>query len=67
VSNVIREGDTAMWTVERSDTGYRSRWATGRDAKHYIGCLGRVVPIAAYTFDVRLPASEYVTAKMVRA
>ena len=56
-----------MWIVKRSDTGYRSPWATGRDAKHYIGCLGRVVPITSYTFDVGLPSGEYVTAKMVRA
>jgi hypothetical protein len=56
-----------MWLVERSDIDYRSRWATGHDAKHYIGCLGHVAPITSYTFDVRLPSDEHVTAKMVRA
>lgn len=55
-----------MWIVQRSDTGFRSPWATGRDAKRYIGCLGRAVPIAAYTFDVHLPSGEHVTATMVR-
>jgi hypothetical protein len=55
-----------MWIVERSDTGYRSPWATGRDAKRYIGCLGRVVPITQYSFDVCLPSGEQVTATMVR-
>jgi hypothetical protein len=55
-----------MWIVQRSDTGYRSRWATGRDAKRYIGCLGRVVAISTCTFDVRLPSGERLTATMVR-
>ena len=55
-----------MWIVERSNIDYRSRWSTGRDAKHYIGCLGRVFPITSYTFDVRLPSGEHVTANMVR-
>jgi hypothetical protein len=56
-----------MWVVQRSDIDHRSRWATGRDAKRYIGCLGRVVAITSDTFDVRLPSGEHVTAKMVRA
>jgi hypothetical protein len=55
-----------MWIVERSDTGFRSRWATGGDAKRYIGCLGRAVPIAQYTFDVYLSSGERLTATMVR-
>jgi hypothetical protein len=55
-----------MWIVQRSDTGYRSPWATGRDAKRYIGCLGRVVAISPYTFDVRLPSGEQILATMVR-
>jgi hypothetical protein len=55
-----------MWIVERSDIGCRSPWASSRDAKRYIGCLGRVVPITAYTFDVCLPSGEHVTATMVR-
>lgn len=55
-----------MWIVERSDTGYRSPWATGGDAKRYIGCLGRAVPINHYTFAVYLPSGERLTATMVR-
>ena len=56
-----------MWIVERSDIDYSSPWGTGHDAKRYIGCLGRVVPIGAYTFDVRLPSGEHVTAQMVNS
>ena len=55
-----------MWIVERSDIAHRSRWATGHDAKHYIGYLGQAVPRNSYTFDVRLPSGEHVTARMVR-
>jgi hypothetical protein len=55
-----------MWLVQRSDTAYRSPWASGRDAKHYIGCLGRVVPITAHSFDICLPSGGHVTATMVK-
>ena len=55
-----------MWIVERSDSAHRSPWATRHDAKHYIRCLGRVVPRTAHTYDVRLPSGECVTATMVR-
>ena len=55
-----------MWLVERSDTTYRSPRASGRDAKHYIGCLGRVVPITAHSFDIQLPSGGHVTATMVK-
>jgi hypothetical protein len=55
-----------MWIVERSDTGYRSPWASGRDAKRYIGLLGRVASIAPGIFDVYLPSGEHLTATMVR-
>jgi hypothetical protein len=55
-----------MWLVERSDIACRSWWATGRDAKHYISCLGHVVAINYHTFDIRLPSGKRVTAKMVK-
>jgi hypothetical protein len=55
-----------MWIVQRSDISHRSPWASSRDAKHYIGCLGHVVPINAHTFDVHLLSGEHVTATMVR-
>jgi hypothetical protein len=55
-----------MWLVERSDSGHRSSWATGQDAKHYIACLGRVVPIAPFTFEVWLPTGGRITAAMIR-
>ena len=55
-----------MWVVERSDSGHRSAWATGRDAKHYIRCLGMVSPIAPYTFDVCLSSGEHIVASMIR-
>jgi hypothetical protein len=55
-----------MWIVERSDIGLRTPVATGRDAKRYIGCLGRMVAITASTFDVCLPSGEHVTATIAR-
>jgi hypothetical protein len=55
-----------MWIVQRSDTGHRSPWATDRDAKRYIGCLGRVVPITSHTFRVYLNSGEQLTATIVR-
>jgi hypothetical protein len=55
-----------MWVVERSDSQHRSAWATGRDAKHYISCLGLVSPIAPYIFDVWLSSGKHITASMVR-
>src|SRR5258708_21002545 len=64
--NVIRQEATTMWIVERSDIAHRSRWATGHDAKHYIGYLGQAVPMNSYTFDVRLPSGEHVRARVGR-
>lgn len=55
-----------MWLVQRSDTAYSSPWASSHDAKHYIRCLGRVVPITAHSFDIRLPSGGHVTATMVK-
>ena len=57
---------TAMWMVQRSDCAHRSSWATGRDAKHYISCLGVVSPIGPYVFDVSLSSGEHITALMTR-
>lgn len=55
-----------MWVVQRSDSAHTSAWATGRDAKHYIACLGAAVPVAPRTFDIRLPSGKRITASMVR-
>jgi hypothetical protein len=55
-----------MWVVQRSDGGHRTSWASGRDAKRYISCLGVVAKIAPYKFDVSLPTGEHVTASMMR-
>lgn len=56
-----------MWVVERSDSVHRSEWATGRDAKHYIRCLGMASRVAPYTFDVRLMSGEHIVAAMIRS
>ena len=55
-----------MWVVERSDTGHCTSWATGRDAKHYIACLGTVAPVAPYLFDVWLDSGVRIRAAMKR-
>ena len=55
-----------MWLVQRSDNGYRSPWASGRDAKRYISSLGRMVAVGSRTYQVRLPSGEQVTATLVR-
>lgn len=55
-----------MWIVERSDSNHRSAWATGRDAKHYIRCLGLANRVAPYTFDVCLSSGEHIVASLIR-
>lgn len=55
-----------MWVVDRSDSGHSSAWATGRDAKHYIACLGMVAPITPYKFEVWLAHGGHITASMRR-
>ena len=49
----LRMGVTSFVGYGVIDTGYRSARATGRDAKRYIGCPGRVVPITHHTSDAR--------------
>lgn len=54
-----------MWVVQRSDSEHRTSWASRRDAKHYIGCLGATRPIARCRFDVTLAGGEHITASIM--
>jgi hypothetical protein len=57
----------AMWRVLRSDTEHSDLWASRRDAKHHIACLGRVVQIRLHTYDVTLPTGQHTTAIVAKA
>lgn len=54
-----------MWVVQRSDSQHRSSWATRRDAKHYIGCLGAAMRLPNCCFDITLANGEHITASMM--